>query len=226
MFKLFIKQTTRGEGENTLWSSILVSTKRMNNFERNILFFFLVDWNTHCMHTIFSSHSSFSFFFLFRREMIRICMISNSKLKPLSQKNEYLFRYINKALEFWLTKKKRKVLFHSFDRICAHLVWKSFPFQYYFRLPLLKLKWFWFGVVFGRDCQICSLLVFEFPIHLFAPIMWQFCSVMLFSCCCYYFILQIQKRISHSHYIVGRYTHWLLVNVDVEGEKRKISNST
>lgn len=53
-------------------------------------------------------------------------------------------------------------MLHSFDRICAHLVWKSFPFQYYFRLPFFEIEMVLYGFVsfffLWHDCQICWLL--------------------------------------------------------------------
>lgn len=106
MFKLFIKQTTKREG------------RRQESKKRSLKHFILNEANErtilneekiHRLKYALHAHDSFfcvrsrsharSSFLLNKKKKqkkIRICMIFNSKLKPLSQKNEYLFRYINK----------------------------------------------------------------------------------------------------------------------------------
>lgn len=96
-------------------------------------------------------------------------MISNSKLKPSRQKNEYLFRYINKELGW---EKVSIVRMRFFEKV-SH-------FNMISRLPFFWLKWFRFGSVqvlcWIRLPNLFARLVFEFPTYLFSPIMSQFCN--------------------------------------------------
>lgn len=116
-----------------------------------------------------------------KKKTIRICMIFNSKLKPLSQKNEYLFRYINKKLQRAASVREKKFCSHSFfGRLCAYLSFGKvshfniisvcrFPIQEMVQIFLVhthtaqfssaRYGLVWLSCVWFRvecDCQICS----------------------------------------------------------------------
>lgn len=156
MFKLFINQSERANERVNIFA-FSFQTKRMN-VSKTIFFYNASEM--YALHVYFRKK---------KRLHKYIYMISNSKLKPSRQKNEYLFRYINKELGW---EKVSIVRMRFFEKV-SH-------FNMISRLPFFWLKWFRFGSVqvlcWIRLPNLFARLVFEFPTYLFSPIMSQFCN--------------------------------------------------
>lgn len=111
-------------------------------------------------------------------------MISNSKLKPSRQKNEYLFRYINKELGW---EKVSIVRMRFFEKV-SH-------FNMISRLPFFWLKWFRFGSVrFGSGSMLNSIAKSVRSLGVWVPHLFIFANYVTVLQRIFFFLLTLQIR--------------------------------
>lgn len=171
MFKLFINQSERANERVNIFA-FSFQTKRMN-VSKTIFFYNASEM--YALHVYFRKK---------KRLHKYIYMISNSKLKPSRQKNEYLFRYINKELGW---EKVSIVRMRFFEKV-SH-------FNMISRLPFFWLKWFRFGSVrFGSGSMLNSIAKSVRSLGVWVPHLFIFANYVTVLQRIFFFLLTLQIR--------------------------------